>query len=107
MGNALDYGAEGTGVQVTVNGESEMVSVSIRNRGAAISSDQLNGIFGPMKRSKDAGPTASGSLGLGLYIADRIVNAHEGEIDVESSDSEGTTFTVRLPRKVRTEPVPG
>ena len=47
-------------------------------------------------KSAPTGPT--GSLGLGLYIAERIVSAHGGRIDVESSEEAGTTFTVRLPR---------
>ena len=43
------------------------------------------------------GPTAS--LGLGLYIAERIVDAHGGRVAVESSEARGTTFTVHLPRQ--------
>lgn len=39
-----------------------------------------------------------GSMGLGLYIAKEVVTAHGGTIDVKSSDSAGTVFTVRLPR---------
>ena len=41
---------------------------------------------------------ASNGLGLGLYIAERIVAAHGGTIAVTSSDHAGTAFTVRLPR---------
>jgi signal transduction histidine kinase len=74
----------------------------VHNKGPAIPGDQLDGIFTAMKR-KDAasdpgtgGP--SGNLGLCLYIADRIVTAHKGRIDVESSEEGGTTFTVHLPR---------
>lgn len=55
-----------------------------------------------MKRKETTGNAAvygsSGNLGLGLYIADRIVNAHRGRIEVESSEERGTTFTVHLPR---------
>ena len=47
-------------------------------------------------RSSDQGPT--GSLGLGLYIAERIVSAHDGRIDVASSREDGITFKVYLPR---------
>jgi len=42
-------------------------------------------------------------LGLGLYIVDKIVEAHGGSIDVRSSEREGTTFAVSLPRRVSTE----
>ena len=66
-----------------------------------IPEDQLDGIFNAMKGEGTAGKTsgASANLGLGLYIADQIVHAHNGTLDVESSEERGTTFTVRLPRK--------
>ena len=41
----------------------------------------------------------SRGLGLGLYIVDRIVHAHEGTVTVKSTAEEGTTFSVRLPRQ--------
>jgi signal transduction histidine kinase len=55
-----------------------------------------------MKPLEDIGESTasgpSGNLGLGLYIAERIVCAHQGSIEVSSSDAGGTTFTVHLPR---------
>ncbi|MBW3629928.1 MAG: sensor histidine kinase, partial [Gemmatimonadetes bacterium] len=57
-------------------------------------------IFHPMKPRESTSSAASGpsgSLGLGLYIAERIVHAHAGRIEV-ASDEGGTTFTVHLPR---------
>jgi signal transduction histidine kinase len=100
VGNALEHGRKAAVVTVAVAGDDQEVTVAIHNRGAAIPSDQLNGIFNPMKSRE---PTAAsgrptGNLGLGLYIADRIVNAHNGRIAVESSEEHGTTFTVHLPR---------
>jgi signal transduction histidine kinase len=73
----------------------------VHNRGPAIPEEQLDGIFNAMKRPSTTtkrGP--SSSLGLGLYIADQIVRAHKGRIEVQSSEQEGTTFTISLPRKV-------
>jgi len=101
ISNALEYGSGKTSATVTVQGDDKEVSVAIHNRGVTIPAEQLNGIFNPMKRKEvtaNSGP--AGNLGLGLYIADRIVSAHKGRIEVESSDEAGTTFTVHLPRKV-------
>ena len=101
IGNALEYGSGKSSATVSVQGDDSEVWVAIHNRGVAIPAEQLNGIFNPMKRKEITATTGpAGNLGLGLYIADRIVNAHKGRIDVESSEEGGTTFTVHLPRKV-------
>ena len=101
IGNALEYSSVGTNATVDVQGDDKEVAIAIHNRGTPIPPDQLNGIFNPMKRTEmnAAGGGSSGNLGLGLYIAERIVNAHKGRIDVESSEEAGTTFTVHLPRR--------
>jgi signal transduction histidine kinase len=103
IGNAVQHGADGTPVTVDVRGTAEEVTVGVHNRGAVIPSEQLDGIFNPMRARRAPRPEAArgptGSLGLGLYIAERIVHAHDGHLDVESSDSTGTTFTVHLPRR--------
>lgn len=100
VSNALEYGSGKTSATITVQGDDKEVSVAIHNRGIAIPPEQLNGIFNPMKRKEGNATTGSaGNLGLGLYIADRIVSAHKGRIGVESSEEAGTTFTVHLPRK--------
>jgi signal transduction histidine kinase len=100
IGNALQHGSDGTVVTVDVHGDEKEVTIAVRNRGPAIPEDQLDGIFNAMKRQgmmgHGNGPTSS--LGLGLYIADQIVHAHKGRIDVESSEAQGTTFTIHLPR---------
>jgi signal transduction histidine kinase len=98
--NALEYGSGKTTATVSVQGDDKEVSVAIRNRGVAIPAEQLNGIFNPMKRKEITATTGpAGNLGLGLYIAERIVNAHKGRIEVASSEEAGTTFTVHLPRR--------
>lgn len=102
IGNALEHGAEQTPVNVEVEGGEKEVNIAIHNRGPAIDADQLDGIFNAMKRSPPGAKAPTGpsaNLGLGLYIADQIVRAHKGRIDVESTDGDGTTFTVRLPRR--------
>lgn len=101
IGNALEHGSDRTPVTVAVGASDGEATIAVHNFGPPIPAEQLNGIFNPMKAKEPAAGTAtaaSGSLGLGLYIAERIVHAHRGRIDIESSERAGTTFTVHLPR---------
>lgn len=103
IGNAGEHAPPGTSISVGLDGDEEDVVIIIHNMGAVIPGDRLDGLFNPMKTRKGGSVAASGgptgNLGLGLYIAERIVHAHGGRIDVESSEMAGTTFTVRLPRQ--------
>jgi signal transduction histidine kinase len=101
IGNAMEHGARDTPVRVIVGGADDEVSVAIHNHGIPIPESLIPRIFDPMKRRQAIGRRTTGAdshLGLGLYIADQIVAGHNGRIDVESSASGGTTFTVRVPR---------
>jgi signal transduction histidine kinase len=100
--NAIEHGSSTAPVVVTVKGDDDEVTIAVRNEGPQIPIAQLNGIFNPMKQGRGKGTSSAsgqaGSLGLGLYIAERIVTAHRGRIEVDSS-AEMTTFTVCLPRQ--------
>jgi signal transduction histidine kinase len=103
IGNAVQHGDDGTLVCVEVEGDADDVRISIHNRGKPIPKDRLNGIFNPMKPRdrvvvEPAAGGPQGSLGLGLYIAQQIVQAHHGSIEVASDAEHGTTVTVSLPR---------
>jgi len=100
VGNALEHGSDRSLVSVDVQGTDDEVTIAVLNHGTAIPEDQLDGIFNAMKMQTIPGKStgSSANLGLGLYIADRIVHAHKGRIEVASSEERGTTFTVHLPR---------
>jgi signal transduction histidine kinase len=101
IGNAVQHGAENTPINVTICGETDEVRLAVQNWGSVIPANQLNQIFEPMYRIQPDIPTASGShIGLGLYIAERIVAAHGGTVAVESSEQNGTTFTIHLPKRI-------
>ena len=73
--------------------------LSVHNEGAAIPRRQLQDIFDPFRQlDPDAAVSRQASVGLGLYIVQAIVTAHDGSIDVESTEK-GTTFTLSLPRQ--------
>ncbi len=107
IGNALQHGSAEGEITVKVAGGGDEVTVAVHNSGPSIPPEQINGIFRPMKRNSatpvGGTPALSANLGLGLYIAERIVSAHGGRIDVESTDDRGTTFTVHLPRDSQPE----
>ncbi|MDQ2666556.1 MAG: sensor histidine kinase [Gemmatimonadota bacterium] len=100
LGNAAEHGTPSAMIDVTAEGEARDVIIRVHNFGTAIAPEGLPAIFSPYKRLKSGSQPAlvTGSLGLGLYIAERIVTAHGGTIDVRSSPEAGTLFTVRLPR---------
>jgi PAS domain S-box-containing protein len=93
-GNALTHGAPTHPVRVTIDGQSDGLVLAVSNVGTPIPEALVPVIFEPFRR----GPTSARGLGLGLYIAKEIVDAHGGTIAVESSDAQGTVFTIRLPR---------
>jgi len=97
--NALKYGAFGSPVKVVLNGLPGEVTFAVHNHGPKIEPSMLAQIFEPLKRGSDGQSFSATdeSMGLGLYIAREIANAHGGDIAAKSDDSE-TVFTVRLPR---------
>lgn len=97
LGNAIQHG-DGSTVSVAALGGAEHVVVTVHNRGAAISPDARYTVFEPLVRHATDNGGEGRSIGLGLFIARAIVTGHGGEIGVASSEAEGTTFTVRLPR---------
>jgi signal transduction histidine kinase len=102
IGNALEHGAPEAPVTLSLNGAKKEVSIAVHNHGVPIPATMMRRIFDPMKRRQTRGGRARGAsshLGLGLYIAERIIEGHGGTIDVTSSASAGTTFTIHLPRK--------
>jgi signal transduction histidine kinase len=99
VGNAVEHGVRSDGVRMRIDGASaDRVEISIHN-GGAIAADVLPRILEPMV-GMATGRRRSSGLGLGLFITHEIVEAHGGKIAVRSSEGEGTTFTVSLPRNV-------
>jgi signal transduction histidine kinase len=98
IGNGIHHGDPSSPVTVTISGnDPEAVGVSVRNFGTPISAENQKTIFHPWRRG-EVNDAIDTHLGLGLYIAKLIVDAHGGEIAVTSDEKSGTTFTLQLPR---------
>jgi signal transduction histidine kinase len=99
--NAIRYG-EGSPVHVSVHGNGDSARILVRDRGIGIAADQKERIFERFERAVSSAHYSG--LGLGLWIAKQLVDAHEGGIDVDSEPGHGATFTVTLPLMPRTRP---
>jgi hypothetical protein len=90
-------------VRVCTHGEPDAVRLEVHNFGPPIPPELLPFIFNAMQRGHESPDRGKRSFGLGLFIVYHIVRAHDGSVLVSSSADEGTTFTVRLPRKPAVE----
>lgn len=92
--NAMRYGG-GKPVQVSVFAVGEQACIEVRDQGIGIDPKNLERIFQQFERAE--GSEGSAGLGLGLFIAEQIVKAHGGRIQVESEEGLGSLFRVLLP----------
>lgn len=95
--NAVTHASESPVVEVTLRRVSDMAEVRIRDHGPGIAPAQIPTLFARFQSGASSSLSAKQGLGLGLYIAREIVQAHGGATDVESNPGEGATFIVRLP----------
>ena len=93
--NALKYSLPGTPVIVSVDAGDDEVIVSVSDQGIGIAPEDAAHIFDRYYRARTTGE--SEGLGLGLHIAQLIVESHGGRIWVESTVGQGTTFHFTLP----------
>jgi two-component system, sensor histidine kinase and response regulator len=96
--NAVRHGRKDSPITIVVEGSGDAVELAVHNDGA-VHPEVLPHLFVPF--SSTARASRSEGLGLGLFIVQQIVLAHDGTVEATSSDEEGTTFRVTLPRHPR------
>jgi signal transduction histidine kinase len=96
LNNASKY-APGSTVLVSLDWDSEMAHISVRDNGPGIPQEHLEDVFKRFYRLPEHSGSERGS-GLGLYICREIIQAHRGRIFAESVGGEGTTMHFLLPR---------
>lgn len=92
--NAIRYG-EKKPVSLEVKTENQFVYLSVKDLGEGISPEQQKRIFNRFERLTDIHETTG--LGLGLFLSQKIMEAHDGSIWVESQKGEGSIFYIKLP----------
>jgi signal transduction histidine kinase len=98
VSNAVQHGEPRTSIDLRVDGRETEVIIEIANRGEPIPAETLPFVFDAFRQGRTAHPSRTDGLGLGLFIAQEIARAHRGSIAATSSQADGTTFRVRLPR---------
>ncbi|MBW7455554.1 sensor histidine kinase [Paenibacillus sepulcri] len=97
IGNSIKFTEERGGIWIKAKRDNNAIEVSLTDDGHGIPEDEIHHIFKPFyKADKSRDRTIPGS-GIGLSIVKRIVDLHQGEIDVKSRIGQGTTITVTLP----------
>ena len=92
--NACKYG-EGKPIRVQIEQATDERLLSVSDQGIGVPADRLQSIFGRFGRAVST--RAYGGLGLNLYVARRLAEAHGGRIEVVSEVGKGATFTLHLP----------
>ncbi len=96
LANAVQHGSATAPIHVSARESEGEVQIEVCNQGRPIPAELLPTIFQPFRQAHSRGGTTS--LGLGLFIAQSVVRAHNGTLEVTSTEDAGTTFTARLPR---------
>ena len=95
--NAITHTPQDGSVTVLAQAEAGQVEVTVVDSGPGIAPEDLPRLFDRFYRGDPSRSRSTGGTGLGLTIARRLVEAHDGSIDVHSVVGEGSRFTVRLP----------
>ena len=95
--NALKYSPDGSTIRLQVTSSPDGLDLAVHNKGTFIQERERGLIFERFYRSPTIEHRASGT-GVGLSVAKRAIEAHGGQIRVESDPQQGTTFLIHLPK---------
>ena len=97
LDNACKYSGDSKNIEVSLLSKGNKIVISVRDYGTGIRKEDQDKIFSRFYRAGEELTQSVKGSGIGLTIVKQLVEAHHGEITVESSPGKGSTFTVRLP----------
>jgi len=99
LSNAVRYTPDGGRVAIEARDAGDMLELIVRDTGVGIEEEDQRRLFDEFFRSASARASSIRGVGLGLAVVRSIVDAHGGEVHLESEPGAGTTVTVRIPRE--------
>jgi len=99
VNNALQYTPQGKRVSVYIEEKNDQISFIVKDEGEGISEDDLPFLFERFYRGDKSRDRETGGVGIGLSIVKALVEAHQGEIKIDSQLNVGTTVEVQLPKE--------
>jgi two-component system phosphate regulon sensor histidine kinase PhoR len=98
ISNAIKFNKPAGSVRISLREEDDFIAAEVKDTGIGIAKEHLPFIFDQFYRVRRGEGEKTKGSGLGLSIAKKIVEAHNGRIEVTSEPGAGTAFTVRLPK---------
>ncbi|MDF1511046.1 ATP-binding protein [Robertmurraya sp. DFI.2.37] len=99
VNNALQYTQPGKQVIMSIEEKSNMIGFSIKDEGIGIKEHDLPYLYERFYRGDKSRDRKTGGIGIGLSIVKALVDAHQGEIKIESKINVGTTVTIYFPQE--------
>ena len=100
LDNAIKYSEPGKDVLLCAESTADEITIRVADHGPGIAEEHLSRIFERFYRVDRARSRKLGGTGLGLAIVKHIVQAHHGNVTIESAIGVGSTFTIHLPRQI-------
>ncbi len=97
IANAVKYSPDGGPISVVISADEENAIIAVSDHGIGIAAEDIPRLFDRFTQGDMSSTRAFGGVGIGLFVADQIVRAHGGHIDVTSSPGKGSTFTIYVP----------
>ncbi|MDA0690271.1 MAG: hybrid sensor histidine kinase/response regulator [Nitrospinae bacterium] len=99
--NAIKYSSPGSNIYVSLESVDDSAKVGVRDEGPGISLEDQKKLFGGFQKLTAQPTGGESSTGLGLAIVKKMVEAHQGTLDIESQMEVGTTFSFKISKNLR------
>lgn len=98
--NAIKYSPENSEILISSQDYNDMIRITVKDQGIGINETDKKGLFTKFYRVKNKNTSEIKGTGLGLYLTKYFIDAHKGEILVDSEDGEGTSFSILIPQNL-------